>query len=178
MPRYSRKKIRSFFTKAAAAPTKAEKGKLLEDLACYLFEAVPGISQSARDTKNTYDTEEIDVAFWNERHSRGLKELNFLLLVECKNWAAPVGSMEVNWFITKIRNRALDFGVLIAAHGITGSADDKKQAHDVVSKALMDGVRIVILTRTEIEALDSSEELVATLKRKLCELIVSGTVWP
>lgn len=178
MPPYSPKKIKSFFTKAAAAKTKAEKGKLLEDLACYLFEEIPGITLSARNVKNTCETEEIDVAFWNGQHPRGLKELNFVILVECKNWAKPVGSMEVNWFITKVRNRALDFGVLLAANGITGDADDRKEAHDVVSKALMEKIRVVILTRAEIEALADSAGLVTTIKRKLCELIVSGTVWP
>ena len=117
MPRFSAKKIKDLFAKSDAAKTKTAKGKYLEDLAVYLFEMVPGISMIARDKKNTYDTEEIDIALWNEQHARGFKTLNFLILVECKNWSSPVGSMEVNWFLTKIKNRALDFGVLIAAHG-------------------------------------------------------------
>jgi Restriction endonuclease len=178
MPRFSARKIKDLFTKSDAAKTKAEKGKHLEDLAVYLFEMVPGISMTARDKKNTYDTEEIDVALWNEQHARGFKTLNFLILVECKNWSSPVGSMEVNWFLTKIKNRALDFGILIAANGITGSDEDKKQAHDVVSKSLAEGVRMILLTRDEIVALTDSDELVRTVKRKLCELTVSGTVWP
>jgi len=48
----------------------------------------------------------------------------------------------------------------------------------VVSKALADGVRMILLTRAEIEVLTDSDELVKMVKRKLCELIVSGTVWP
>ena len=56
--------------------------------------------------------------------------------------------MEVNWFITKIRNRALNFGILLAAKGITGSAQDRDEAHHVVSQALKDGVRMIIITRT------------------------------
>ena len=178
MARFSQRKIKDFFARSDAATTKAEKGKHLEDLAVYLFEMVPGISVSARDKKNAYETEEIDVAFWNEQHPKGFKALHFLILVECKNWSAPVGSVEVAWFLTKIRNRYLDFGILIAANGITGSDEDKKQAHDVVSKALADGVRMILLTRGEIEALTDSDELVKMVKRKLCELVVSGTVWP
>lgn len=177
MPKFSLKKIKDLFARSDAATLKSDKGKRLEELAVYLFEMVPGISMTARDKKNTYDTEEIDVALWNEQHAKGFKTLNFLILVECKNWSSPVGSMEVNWFLTKIRHRALDFGILIAANGITGSDKDKKQAHDVVSKALADGVRMILLTRAEIEALTDTEELVRIVKRKLCELIVSGTVW-
>lgn len=45
-------------------------------------------------------------------------------------------------------------------------------------KALAEGVRMILLTRDEILALADSDELVRTVKRKLCELIVSGTVWP
>ncbi len=178
MAKLSQRKIRDLFAKSDAATTKAEKGKYLEDLAVYLFETVPGISLSARDKKNAYESEEIDVAFWNEQHPKGFKALNFLILVECKNWTSPVGSMEVTWFLAKIRNRSVDFGILIAANGITGSDEDKKQAHDAVSKALMESVRMILLTRAEIEGLADSDDLVRMVKRKLCELIVSGTVWP
>ena len=55
-------------------------------------------------------------------------------IIECKNWSNPVGSMEVSWFITKIRDRGLDFGVLVAANGVTGDARDKTAAHHVVSE--------------------------------------------
>ena len=178
MPNFSSKKIKDFFAKSDAAKTIAEKGRRLEDLAVYLFAKIPGISITARNKKNTYDTEEIDVALWNEQHPRGFKALNFLILVECKNWTSPVGSMEVNWFLTKIKNRALNFGILIASNGITGSDEDKKHAHDVVSKALAEGIRMILLTREEILALTDSDELVRLVKRKLCELIVSGTLWP
>jgi hypothetical protein len=45
--------------------------------------------------------------------------------------SSPVGNIEVSWFLTKLRNLSLNFGILI-----TGSDEDRKQAHDVVSKAL------------------------------------------
>ena len=178
MPRYSRKKINAFFAQADAATTAAEKGRALEDLTEYLFGSVPGLKLSSRDKKNTYETEEIDVAFWNEQHPKGFKALGFLLLVECKNWSEPVGSAEVSWFITKLRHRALDFGILLAANGITGDAADSRQAHDVVSKALVGGIRVVVITRAEIEAMKTSDDLVTMVKLKLCELTASGTVWP
>jgi hypothetical protein len=52
----------------------------------------------ARDKKNAFRTEEIDVAFWNEQEPDGLKAFDETILTECKNWSKPVGSMEVNWF--------------------------------------------------------------------------------
>lgn len=178
MPAYSKKQILDFFMKADTATTKGAKGKALEDLVCYLFEKVPGLSITQRNVKNAFETEEIDVAFFNEQHRAGLKFLNSILLVECKNWSGTVGSIEVAWFVTKVASRSLDFGILIAANGITGSADDGRQAHDIASKALARGIRLVVITRQEIEALQTSKDLVTLIKTKVCQLIVSGTVWP
>ena len=178
MPSYSRRTVAKHFQRAAKATTTTEKGKALEDLACYLFEKIPGVSVAERNQKNTYATEEIDVAFWNELDPAGLKSFNAIILVECKNWSKPVGSMEVNWFITKIQDRGLDFGILIAASGITGSAEDKKEAHALVALALSRRIRVIVLTRQEIEQLASSEQLLLLIKRKVCQLVVTGTVWP
>jgi len=156
----------------------AEKGACLEDLTVYLFEMVPGITTSARDKKNVYETEEIDVAFWNDQHPKGFKNLDWLILVECKNWSSPVGCDEVSWFLTKLRHRGLSFGILIAANGITGNARNSMQAHDLVSKAQMEKIRMIVIIRAEIEALTDSEQFVSLVKLKMCELVASGTVWP
>ncbi len=56
MAKLSGRKIKKFFADADRAETNAQKGKRLEDLACYLFEAVPGISVTARNSKNNYET--------------------------------------------------------------------------------------------------------------------------
>ncbi len=67
MARISNKKIKDFFTIGDTATTTTEKGKALEDLTCYVFDKIPGISVTARNELNMFDTEEIDVAFWNEQ---------------------------------------------------------------------------------------------------------------
>jgi hypothetical protein len=178
MASYSRKVIKQYLLRADQAKTTAGKGRALEDLALYLFEKIPGLSHPRRDKKNKFHTEEIDLAFWNDLHPAGLKSINAIILVECKNWSKPVGSMEVSWFLTKIRNCALDFGILLAAHGITGSSQDRDEAHHIVAQALKDGVRLIIITREEIEELKTSQQLVEMIKEKLCDLHVTGTVWP
>jgi Restriction endonuclease len=178
MPAYSPAILQSYFSAGDNASTKAEKGKALEDLACYLFMQVPGVSLGARNTMNAFDTEEIDVAFWNEQHSAGFKAFDPILLVECKNWSKPVGSEEVNWFLSKIEHRGERFGVLLAANGITGDAQDATRAHQVVALFLLKKIRLVVITRAEVLKLASSEELVRLIKWKVCQLVASGTVWP
>ncbi|MCI0461055.1 MAG: restriction endonuclease [Gemmataceae bacterium] len=177
MPAYSQAKIKQFLKAADTATTNPVKGKAFEDLICYLFEKIPGVILPQRDVRNTFASEEIDVAFYNEQDPKGLKAFNPFLLIECKNWSATVGSAEVGSFISKIRNRGLDFGILVAAQGITGSAADGKQAHHQATLALKDKIQIVVLTRLDLQALKTTEELVTLIKTKVCQLIASGTVW-
>jgi hypothetical protein len=170
--------VRVLLQGADRATTKHAKGKAFEDLVCQLFVQIPGIVNPQRNKRNIRGREEIDLAFWNEQDPAGLKSLNAMFLVECKNWSSAVGCSDVNWFIRKIEDRGLDFGVLVAANGITGSAEERTDAHDVVSKALARRIRIIVITRAEIELLDSGDALVRLIKDKLCQLTVSGTVWP
>jgi hypothetical protein len=178
MPAYSRATIQQHLHAADNAQTTAAKGRAFEDLACYVFGMIPGLEISHRNPMNVFDTEEIDVAFYNDQLPDGLKALNFLILVECKNWSNPVSSMEVSWFLSKIEHRGLDFGILLAANGITGNANDRGRAHAEVSAAVAKGIYLIVFTREEIEALQTSEELVRSIKRKLCEVAVTGTVFP
>ncbi|MEQ1772295.1 MAG: restriction endonuclease, partial [Burkholderiales bacterium] len=117
----------------ANGATTVDKGRALEDLICYVFSQVPGISITKRNEMNVFHTEEIDVALWNDCEADGLFFLPNIILVECKNWSNSVGSSEVNWFDTKLRNRGLNFGVLVATNGITGDANDLTAAHSIVA---------------------------------------------
>jgi hypothetical protein len=88
------------------AGTTAEKGRALEDLICYLFGLVPGVTITHRNDMNAFDTEEIDVALWNDQDATGFNFLPNVILIESKNWSHAVSSIEVNWFDTKLRTAA------------------------------------------------------------------------
>jgi hypothetical protein len=176
MARISQQRILEFLSVGDNAHTTTEKGRTLEDLICYLFEKIPGISVTRRNTLNQFHSEEIDVAFWNKRYPNGLYFLQNIVLVECKNWSQPLGSEEVNWFDAKLRRRAQPFGILVAANGITGNAQQINNAHHIISAALTERRQLVVITRQEIEALASSDQLVRLIQEKLCDLAVSGTL--
>jgi hypothetical protein len=152
------------------------KGRALEDLICYVFQKVPGITVTRRNTMNAFETEEIDVAFWNERNRTGFYFLPHLIVVECKNWSHPIGSEEVSYFSQKLQNRGLDYGILVAVNGVTGSDEDLTRAHYEIAMALSRGIRIIVITREEIASLSDTVALVKLLKEKLCDLAISGTV--
>jgi Restriction endonuclease len=159
------------------ATSNSERGRALEDLIAYLFELIPGISVTARNELNAFGAEEIDVAFWNEGDPEGLRNFDHLILVECKNWTAPVGYPELAIFLDKLQSRGRPLGILVAAHGITGEAADLTAAHSVLARALSQGREILVITRQEIEHLMETAQLVDLLKRKRAQLAVSGTIY-
>jgi len=95
-------------------------------------------------------------------------------LVECKGWTDAVGSEQVSWFLTKIRHRGVRFGILIAANGITGDPEHLSRAHFQVGVELAThGIRMVIVTRQELEILASGEEFARLILQKVCTLHAS-----
>src|SRR5205814_9513037 len=141
---------------------------------CYLLSGIPGIRITARNESNTFATEEIDVACYNGNDPAGLGALADFFLVECKGWTGAVGSEQVSWFLTKIRHRGLRFGILIAANGITGEPEQLDRAHFLVSTELASfGIRMVIVTREEIERLMSGEDFAKLIFQKVCTLHAS-----
>ena len=171
-----RQVLEDFIRIGANAPNTTEQGQALENLICSLFSLVPGITITHRNTLNVFKTEEIDVALWNDREDTGLSFLPNIILVECKNWSDRVSSEEVNWFDSKLRNRGLDFGILVSPKGITGDQSKLTAAHKVISSAQLERRRLVILTTDEILDLKNTDELSHLLKIKLCNLVVNGTI--
>jgi hypothetical protein len=177
MANISQTYVRRLFRQGDNALTTAAKGRALENLVCYIFQKIPGITITKRNALNAFNSEEIDVAFWNKRTAQGLYFLPNIILVECKNWSQPIGSAEVSWFDSKLRARALPFGILMAANGITGSAIDRASAHNIIERSLSDGRQLVVINRQEIESFNHSAQIVELIQEKLCELAVSGVIF-
>ncbi|SRR5258708_23657996 len=168
--------IQAYIDAGRNGHTTADQGRALEDLICYVMSQIPGVAITHRNELNAFETEEIDVAIWNDGAADGLFFLPNIILVECKNWSNRVGSIELNWFDAKLRNRGLMLGILVTTLGITGQAADLTAAHAIVAAALREGRRLVIVTTDELLATGSTEELVRSIKVKLCDLAVKGTV--
>jgi hypothetical protein len=176
MPPIDQGRVANFVQAGLNGDTVAEQGRALEDLVCYLFDTIPGVSITHRNELNAFDTEEIDVAVWNDGGANGLSFLANIILIECKNWSGRVSSGEVAWFDAKLRSRGLEFGILVAARGITGNAPELTAAHSIVASALRERRRLLVLTIVEIQALPNTEALIYLIKKKLCDLAVKGTI--
>ncbi|MBU0472352.1 MAG: restriction endonuclease [Nanoarchaeota archaeon] len=176
MARYNKTTIENHLNIGNNAATTAVKGKAFEDLVCYLFDRVPGVEITQRNTMNVFNTEEIDVAVWNDKKPNGLYFLPHIILIECKNWSNPVSSNEVNWFASKLESRGRDFGILVANNGITGNAVDLTAAHNIIARHLERGRQIVVISRDEINQFQKTNDLVMLIKEKLCRIAVSGVI--
>lgn len=171
---YDTQKIVQIIKESTESNQTYEKGKLFEDLACYLFETIPGIVIAQRNAMNQYNTEEVDVSIWNDKVADGLHFLNNLFLVECKNWSSAVESVDVNWFATKVEDRGLDFGILLAANGITKENNELKRAQSILTGYLRKHIRIIVIDKEEILNLRTTDDMVFLIKQKICELVVNG----
>ncbi len=174
MPNYANGKI-SKLIKTFLAGNPASKGKALENAKAYSFEKVPGISITQRNVLNTAGSQEIDLVFWNDKNDKGFNFLPEIILVECKNWDVPVSASTVETFISKISSRGRDFGILIAANGITGDPTELTRAHFQIAMALSKKINLIVITVPELEKLKSTENLVHLIKVKLTNLVAKGT---
>jgi hypothetical protein len=68
-----------------------------------------------------------------------------------------------------------EIGILIAANGVTGNSHELSQSHQLLARALNNGIRILVITRAEIETLTHSDDLVRLLKTKLIQLVLRQT---
>jgi len=178
MPALSADRMSAFLQAVRTGDTTTERGRALEDLLCYIFGSVPGIAITHKDQLNAFHSEEIDVALWNDKKVGAFDFLPNIVLLESKNWSNAAGSAEVAWFDTKLRNRGLDFGIFVALSGITGNAGDKTAAHQIIAASLKEQRRLVVLTGTDLTGLSNTSALVRLIKTKLCELAVTGTLFP
>lgn len=171
---YDIARIKKMFKQSDTSTSKQEKGKIFEDLSCYLFETIPGVLIAKRNSMNQYGTEEVDISIWNDQVPGGLNFLNNVFLIECKNWSKPVTSIEVNWFATKVENRGLDFGILLAVNGITNDDTEIKNAQSILTNYLRKRIQIIVLTKKDILGLNTTDDMVLLIKNKICELVVNG----
>ena len=73
MARISQRRIQHFLTTGDNAATTAVKGRAFEELICYLFSKIPGISVTRRNTLNQFGAEENRKALHRDPESSTLK---------------------------------------------------------------------------------------------------------
>ncbi|MGW6196951.1 restriction endonuclease [Kribbella sp. NPDC055110] len=167
-------RVAGFLQHGDVASSTTAKGRALEDAVAYLFGRMPGLTLFARDEIDVFGCAEVDLCFSNDHLKSQLGFLDWGLIIECKNLARPVGSADVDYFRTRLRDKGARSGLLVAAGGLTGGQGT--HAFHAIETALSDGVHILVLTREEIERVRTTQELAGLLLGRYMELKSRGTL--
>lgn len=118
-----------------------QKGRALETFAAHMFQLIPGIKVRYRNLRSA--SEEIDILLSNEsNHVFWRSNFETQILVECKNWNAPVGAEVIRDFHGKLEAKGIKAGFLVAMEGITGN--EYKNAMLELRIYLRDRMHIII----------------------------------
>lgn len=160
--------------RVAAARSNNEKGAAFEELSAYVFSALDGVEVTHRNAR--LPAEEIDLVLWNAQIEPVLRPWNDVILVECKNWSSPVGAQLLDAFIRKLQRRACTTGIFVAALGVTGGFingnGNEIGAARILSSALEQGIRVVVLTLDDLRQISSVDDIRNLIKRRYCGLFV------
>ncbi len=152
----------------------AQKGLALEHVVNQTLGLFSGITLIHKNAIDVAGSCEIDLILSNNQHPDGLPFLPFYLVVECKNWQAPVDTATVRAFTSKLRMMRMKFGLLVAANGITGDANDHTACHAHIRDEFnRDELILLVVTRAELEALTCTEDFGALLKLKLGQFLMN-----
>lgn len=152
-PRRLEKQTREFnelfkeaLEKARTATTNDAKKRSLEDLAEVIIKQIKGLEVIDRDRRSS--AEEIDLLISNESKEVFWSRLGSPFLLECKNWAIPVGSKEVRDFVGKIESVGVTTGILITLNRITG--DQYKDAKLLIRERRQKRMHILVLEKDDL----------------------------
>ncbi|MEJ2169800.1 MAG: hypothetical protein P8X90_30205 [Desulfobacterales bacterium] len=126
---------------------------------------------SGPPSKTTNNPQQNDpIVFWNEKRRNVLDFLPNIIFVECKNLGRPLSNNWVREFESKLRNKGLSFGILVALNGVTGKPSDRTAAYHVLDRALSEQRQIILITRADIENFRETSEIIQAVKQKICKL--------
>lgn len=158
---------------AIVSGTNTAKGRELEDLVQMVFSAVPGLELATPRKRNLKNTAEIDLAF-RIRPASPIESFGRALVLECKNQGKKISADQVMRFAGKIEEAHLPGGVLVTLSPISGSDEQFTAARAELDKSRSKGQVIVVLERSELEAVGSGDHLAAALERKFMMMSIYG----
>jgi len=130
------------------------KGSRLETFFASLFHKKFGFDVIKKNLLT--ETQELDIILKNVPNNEFVKSLNSpFILVECKNWTAPVGAAEARVFESKYREagRKVNLGIFVAINGVT------KPFKNHLNNLARDGVNVIVIDNNNLEQFLYSEEL-------------------
>lgn len=143
------------------------RGTALETVGGELFSSIDGVSVALTNVRARDRDGELDILLRNDtRDGGGLLGLPSRFVLECKASVEPVATRDVAHFLYQLQLRQIRYGIMLAAAGITGTAESATSAHRVVRDARGWGYTILVIDYDEVALLRSPAHLVAVIDRK------------
>lgn len=163
MSEIRREETRQDFEAIDAESVPVKKGRLFESLASSMLEAIDGVDVPLRNQLTGTGDEEIDLLAKNTGDQ--LPGFARDVLVSCKAEKDPVSAKDIRLFADSMRERQIKFGLLFSMHGVSGGSGNSHAAARIQSEAI-NGQRILVLTRSELELVRSGDHFALVLERK------------
>ena len=180
MPRYNNNTIQDYLNRSDNAPNSDAKGDIFEDLVIYLFTHCKGVRLEGRNILDETGARELDIAFWNNRSISSFDFLDPIIICECKNVAKPLGSDKVRDFVIKLKTSGANNGILVSSSGISGQARRNRNAKFatsvIIDALIMDRIKIIVISRAEILALATTDDLSNLISEKFSQLTLRRAV--
>ena len=159
--------IAQAWAQSDASGSANERGAILEELVKSLFGGLPGFSHWKSRHLTNDGSAEFDVCFHNDIRLSPFPFAEPAIVVECKNTGRRIDAAAVRNFIAKLEDVQVSWGFLVAAQGITGSGGRNTRAHAAIQSARGRKVNLLVVTRAEIEALQSAEHFAVLVRDKI-----------
>lgn len=155
----------------AAAPGHAT-GVAYEQLLLHIFGSVDGTIVQP-DEKSHYGTEQVDIAV---SHGGVFPGVPNKFLVECKNYAHPVDSRSVGYFLYICVSRACELAVVVAANGLTGNPDDDAHAHSLAKAAAALKCLLILITTQDLLQIETPQDVITLVSRRYLTAFAKGGI--
>ena len=176
MSKFSTIRIKELLEKSDAAKLPDHKGEALEELGCYLFGKMKGLELYAKNKFNKSGSRELDIIFTNDRRTSELHFLDGFIPIECKNTTKKTTSEQVNWFVNKVSDTSVRYGILLTLSGVTGKDETEAAKSEIMRAVSKFRIGILVLTRAEILHLRLTRDLANLLEQKFLALCLEEKV--
>jgi hypothetical protein len=152
----NKKYFKNLLTKTLKAELKNQKGKLLEELAAYLFNSCGDLFEITYSRKLT-DTHEIDRVVFTAPGSF-FREWGDFLIVECKNTKQAVNTKVIDVLVSNIRGTKSRAGVLFSMRGVTSVAKI-----NIRENYLRDDIIIIVIDQDDLQQIAKGVNFIKVL---------------
>lgn len=136
----------------AAAGTNDEKKKTLEDFARFLLTSSKVLTPKYGNVRTK--SSEIDLICECVEGSWVREIYGRFALVECKNWAKPVGADSVRDFSSKLRDAEVRLGLLFSRKGITGEHKGTDARYEIQTLRSKSQVHVLVVSEEDWRELE------------------------